>query len=933
MRGEMGILKQKRTLLMSAMFAVLAFVLMVFLCYLFMSNTVHSHLVQHTMNLLDYGQAIISSTLKESEITLNGFSRSVRNMILRGENADGLRDYLNDFYNSQIAKKEDSFIKNIYCYFETLPDGPVFLSGSAQHHLSNDDPKHSLWYLEAVASKGAVVELLSNEEEADEETILTYALSIYDDNGQRLGVVCVDVRVSVIGKNIVKTASDRRGFGMLLTKDLILLAHFNPRYIGKSLRDPEISVSIFADDLLNGKEVFERSYFMYGQPSVAFFKTLSNGWYLGIIIPEGPYYKSVTNMALILFVLGTVFASVLVFGLVRIDMSREKSDAANLQKSSFLANMSHEIRTPMNAILGISKIQLQDKTLTGSAREAISMMHDSGELLLSIINDILDLSRIEADKFELAPVKYEIASLINDTMMLNMARLGSKPIEFKLLVDENIPSTLFGDELRIGQVLNNLLSNAFKYTKNGSVTLSVSLNKKMEDEESDNVKLIFKVTDTGIGMTEEQIVSLFDEYSRFNMEANRATQGTGLGMSITKNLLHMMSGDISVTSTMDVGTEFVVSIPQKKIGSNVLGKDLAEKLQMFRVQSVKQIKNAQIIIEPMPYGRILIVDDVESNLYVARGLMKSYELNIDTATSGYDAINRIKEGNVYDIVFMDHMMPNMDGIEATKIIRKLGYEHPIVALTANAVVGQSDMFLSNGFDGFVSKPIDVRELNSVLKEFVRDVQPPEVIEAARRKRAAKSMNESTPDEMEILSINKELAEVFARDASKAIAILEAINEKQGIYGEDDIKSYIITVHGMKSSLANLGELELSAVAAKLEKAGREQNIELISTKTSDFLNNLRALTVKLKTLEEDNDEEDVTEDLLYLRERLLTIQGACSTYDKRIAKDAITELRQRKWSAQNKEQLAKISEYLLISDFDQAAGVAENLIKKQLIIA
>jgi len=933
MRGAMEIIKHKRTLFMSAIFAVFAFVLMIFVCYLFMSNTVRQYMVQHTIDLLEYQQSQISAALMEPQIALNDFSSSVRNMILRGENADDLKNYSEELLKSLISRNSNTLIKDIYGYFENLPDGPVAISGSARHHFLNDDPRQSLWYQKAVAAKGAIVEVLLNEKAANEEIILTYALCVFDDDGRRLGVACIDVRFDRIGENVVKVASDRRGFGMLLTKSLTLLTHFNPKYVGRSLRDPEIPASIFADDLQSGKEVFERSYVMYDQPSVAFFKTLANGWFLGIIIPEGPYYRSVTNMALTLFLLGAAFASVLVFGLARIDMSREKSDAANLQKSSFLANMSHEIRTPMNAILGISKIQLQDKTLSGSIREAISMMHDSGELLLNIINDILDLSKIEADKFELVPVKYEIASLINDTMMLNMARLGSKPIEFKLFVDENIPSILFGDELRIGQVLNNLLSNAFKYTKTGSVTLSVSIKTMNEEEESDLVRIVFKVNDTGIGMTEEQLVNLFDEYSRFNMEANRATQGTGLGMSITKNLLHMMGGDISVASRVGEGTEFVASIPQKKIGDEILGKELSEKLQMFRLQSMKQIKNAQIIIEPMPYGRILIVDDVESNLYVAKGLMKSYELNIDTASSGYDAINKIKAGNVYDILFMDHMMPNMDGIEATKIIRKLGYEHPIVALTANAVVGQSDMFLSNGFDGFVSKPIDIRELNSVLKEFVRDIQPPEVIEAARRKKAAQEMRENASGETEIFSISKELSEIFVRDASKAIAILEVICEKHGFYEEDDIKSYVITVHGMKSSLANLGELELSVAAARLEKAGREKDIAVILAKTPVFLNNLRALTERLKAIEDVNDEEAVNEDLPYLREKLLTIQGACSTYDKRTAKDALAELRQRKWSAQNREQLGKISEYLLISDFDQAVAVAETIIKKQLLIA
>ena len=405
----------------------------------------------------------------------------------------------------------------------------------------------------------------------------------------------------------------------------------------------------------------------------------------------------------------------------------EEAKNASEAKSRFIANMSHEIRTPMNAILGITEIQLQEEDITPKAREALERIYNSGDLLLNIINDILDLSKIEAGKLEILPSEYEITSLINDTVTLNTMRSGSKPIEFKLSIDENIPSILYGDELRIKQILNNLLSNAFKYSEKGEVKLSVSAEAEGEDS---NVTIVFTVSDTGQGMMGEQIDKLFNEYTRFNMEANRTIEGTGLGMSITRNLIQMMKGEISVRSEINKGSVFTVRLPQGRSGSGVLGRELAENLEKFRVSGAKHLKWAQVIFEPMPYGKILVVDDVESNLYVAKGLMAPYRLTIDTAMSGYKAIEMIKGGSVYDVVFMDHMMPEIDGIEAVKKIRELGYTQPIVALTANAVVGQSDVFMANGFDGFISKPIDVRQLNMMLKKFVRDKQPPEVIEAA-----------------------------------------------------------------------------------------------------------------------------------------------------------------------------------------------------------
>ncbi|MCL2009492.1 MAG: ATP-binding protein [Synergistaceae bacterium] len=399
----------------------------------------------------------------------------------------------------------------------------------------------------------------------------------------------------------------------------------------------------------------------------------------------------------------------------------EAAKAANHAKSEFLAKMSHEIRTPMNAILGITEILLQDETLAPSIKEAHGKIYNSGELLLGIINDILDLSKIEAGKLELTQGEYSVASLINDTTTLNVTRIGDKPIEFELSVDENTPAALFGDELRIRQILNNLLSNAFKYTERGVVKLLISA--CAGDKQPEETTLVIKVNDTGCGMTKEQLSVVFDAYTRFNAESNRMTEGTGLGMNITYNLARLMNGEITVKSEPGIGTTFIVRLPQRTAGGGVLGRELAKSLQEFRINSAKHIRRAQVVLEPMPYGSVLVVDDVELNLYVARGLLAPYKLSVDTVMSGFDAIDKIKSGSAYDIVFMDHMMPKMDGMEAVKIIRGLGYTRPIVALTANALAGQADMYLANGFDGFISKPIDVRELNTALKKFIRAKQP------------------------------------------------------------------------------------------------------------------------------------------------------------------------------------------------------------------
>ena len=596
-------------------------------------------------------------------------------------------------------------------------------------------------------------------------------------------------------------------------------------------------------------------------------------------------------------------------------VARELAEQSSRFKNRFLSRISHEIRTPMNTIMGIAEIQLQNENLAQDMKKAFIEIYNSSDLLLDVINNILDVYKIEANKIEITSMEYDVASLINDIVQFNIMRMKNKSIEFEFHVDENLPLILFGDAIHIKQILNNLLSNAFKYTEVGKVKLSVHA--EYSKKENFDMILVFKVSDTGQGMTEEQKTKIFDEYSHFSY----LIEGTGLGMNITQYLIKAMKGEVTVNSELGKGTEFVVRLPQKNTSPYVLGKELVESLQNFRYISYSQMKNAQIEREPMPYGNVLIVDDVESNLYVAKGLLQPYKLSIDTAYGGTEAIEKIKSGKVYDIIFMDHMMPKMDGIETVKIMRESGYTSPIIALTANAIGGQVEIFLKSGFDDFISKPIDIHQLDSVLNKFIRDKQSPEVIGEVRRQYAVSKISTAHNASFK-MSSTMQLA--FARDARNKLLVLEAISKNINAATDNDLQLFTINAGAIKNVLVNVGEKTLSEAAYELEKAGRDGNRVVIATDTQIFLNNIREIIQKIESNEDATTSEE--EDAAYLRTKLLEFRHACTAYDKKLAKDILSDLYSKRWSTQTKKFLSTLSELLLHSDFEEAANQTDGFL-------
>lgn len=385
-----------------------------------------------------------------------------------------------------------------------------------------------------------------------------------------------------------------------------------------------------------------------------------------------------------------------------------EAEESNEAKSTFLANMSHEIRTPMNAICGMADMLL-DEELTEQGRECALTIKSSSDGLLSIINDILDFSKIESGKMPIIPEEYYFASLIHDVVSMMEVRVKDRPVDLAVQVPDSAPRMLYGDTGRIKQILINIMGNAVKFTHEGTVTLSVS----WQAVEQDMGRLSFSVADTGIGIRKEDMAKLFDSFEQVDMKKNRGVEGTGLGLSISKLLVESMGGHIGVESTYGEGSKFTFDIVQKVIDA----------APCEYSKNTKGVEHKQFSVNfAAPDAKVLVVDDNKVNLRVAAGLLRKFGIVPDLVDNGQDSVDIIRGQTYYDLVFMDHMMPGMDGIEATGLIRAIGTPYtdslPVIALSANAVKGMEEEFLEGGMDDFLPKPIDLTMLGAILRKWL-----------------------------------------------------------------------------------------------------------------------------------------------------------------------------------------------------------------------
>ena len=578
---------------------------------------------------------------------------------------------------------------------------------------------------------------------------------------------------------------------------------------------------------------------------------------------------------------------------------------ANQAKSDFLAKMSHEMRTPLNAIIGLSDIILEDETLKDESRLNIGRVSNAGEMLLRTVNDVLDISKIEAGKLELVPHIYETPSFINDTVTQSIMNVGDKPITFILDIDGTLPERLYGDDLRIKQMFNNLLSNAFKYTQRGTVELGI----RAENDDEGAVWLTAWVKDTGLGIKQEDMDTLYEEFTQLDAQINHHIMGTGLGLAITKRMAELMSGSITVESEYGKGSTFTLRLKQGYVDDRHINPEVMEALRNYRYADHKRRWNSKRVRIKLPYAKVLVVDDNEANLEVAKGLLKPYGMQVDCVTGGQQAIDAIRKEQVkYDAIFMDHMMPGMDGMEATRLIRKIGTEYaqniPVIACTANAIVGNEELFLDSGFQAFILKPIDIARLDEIVRRWIRD-KSKENNEAVNKESAAvdptsaalSNLPSILNSSIDGLDIKKGL-DRFEGDEETYIKVLHSyatntrpILERLKLVSSDNLADYAIDVHGIKSSSRGIRADSIGARAEELEDAAKFGDFDLVNEKSSGFIDAVEALISEIEAALSDIEAENPKP----LQERpdpetLLKLVIACDSYDLDGVNDAMKEL-------------------------------------------
>lgn len=810
----------------------------------------------------------LDNFLVNSNNTLETTGRHMNYMMSRATTNKEILEYL-VYQTDRFLTEGDSSFTGVYGFING-----EFLDGTLWVPDSDYVPTERPWYTEAVKNAGSIALISPYLDSKTGKIVISLSRNLDD----KRSVLAIDLFMDEVQSIVEEKNDEAIDYSMVVDVNGFVVAHSDARqkgeeYFGDKYRNT--AKESLMRRVLGAKErTFEFDF--NGQSKIVFSKVVQNSWYVVMVVSEDKLFEKIERTMVRNIVISMFIFVILLFFCTSSYRNRVRALNSNKAKSTFLANMSHEIRTPINGILGMNALLLKeckDSTLRGYAQNVQS----AGHSLLSLINDILDISKIESGKMELVNVKYDLFSVLNDCYSIANPRAQSKELHFKIDVNPKLPARLQGDEVRIRQVVNNLLSNAVKYTSTGSVHFKVDFfteeNAKLEV--GGNVTLVIRVEDTGIGIKPDDFKKLFKTFQRLEEDRNRNIEGTGLGLNLTKSLVDMMNGEISVDSEYGKGSTFEVRIPQVVCSTEVIG-DFAEKYKAM----VALDENAPIHFFA-PKARILVVDDVEMNLRVVRGLLKATKIQVDMAMSGSFALSMMEE-NRYDMILLDHMMPVMDGLETFRRMKAMPTfsleRTPVIMLTANAIMGAKEMYMDAGFTDYLTKPIREAVLLATLKKYLPEhlvltdddvgagpAAVPSAVSAAVPSAVSATVPTAGPAAavpgsapkasgvaaLSFLDVDKGLGycmndESFYLEMVEEYLKTARIDSLENFFRTEDFSNYRIAIHALKSTSLTIGATKLSEKAKALEFACRDSNFAYVKENHGACMSDYSELLAKIK---------------------------------------------------------------------------------------
>ena len=778
---------------------------------------------------------------------IRGVSYTLDDMIRKGKSHAEMTDFL----EKQYAATEHITAGNSTGLYAVVED--EFIDGTGWVPAADYVPQERPWYGGALANIGQVAVVDPYLDAKTHTMMITLSKSLCDVKSVAAMDFSLKHLQAMTEELAAKGDSD---IEIVLDRKYQVVAHSNRAEVGKSYLTEEGTFGrVLVDKLRSTEDKY--FFFRFGDAEyIVYTMPVANSWLcLSVFDATATFAQLRRTLVLTIMVLLLVI-SIIMFIMSRyekksrlaqeLNQKAETAAAANEAKSTFLSNMSHEIRTPINAVLGMNEMILRESR-EPNVIEYAENIHTAGSTLLGLINDILDFSKIEAGKMEIVPVDYDLSSVFNDLVNMIHTRADAKGLELLLDFDQETPKLLYGDEIRIKQVITNILTNAVKYTEKGSVTFSVKFERVPDDP--DSVLLCVAVKDTGIGIKPEDMEKLFSKFERIEEKRNRNVEGTGLGMTITLNLLEKMGSSLQVESTYGVGSTFSFKLRQRVNKWEPLGDYKASYQELLKGHKKYREKFTA------PEALVLMVDDNPMNLTVFKSLIKQTKVQVDTANDGDEGLLLAKEKK-YDIIFLDHMMPGKDGIETLHELKKQesgpNRNTPVICLTANAISGAREQYIEAGFNDYLTKPIDTDKLEEMLLTYL----PQEKMQEAGEEVMVQE-NEEIPESLAPLQGAEWLdMRIGIKNSGSVEAYLpllkifyESIDETEqaieGFYAERNIKDYTIKVHALKSSARIIGAQEFGEEAQLLENAGKAENREYIRAHHEGFIETYRGFKAQL----------------------------------------------------------------------------------------